>query len=69
MNVLDRVAYWREAGVILNVLGRGCFSQGVLTRVSSPLLGVKLSDVYNTVFNNISKSKPEIKDKFVKNIG
>ena len=32
-------------------------------------LGVKLSDVYNAVYSNISKNKPEIKDKFVKNIG
>jgi len=31
--------------------------------------GVKLCDVYNAVYSNISKNKPELKDKFVKNIG
>lgn len=31
--------------------------------------GLKLSDVYNTTAKHVEKEKPELKDKFVKNIG
>ena len=46
------------------VYGKIFFFYGILCYT-----GVKLCDVYNAVYSNISKNKPDLKDKFVKNIG